>query len=290
MSEKEIGMSKKLEMAQDNQKSIKKEDKLKENLKDVKNIYLVMSGKGGVGKSTVAAAIAAGLAVRGNKVGIIDCDMHGPSIPAIFGISEIRPGIENNKIAPIYPISNLSVMSIGFLLEDDDQPVIWRGPVKSGAIRQFFEEVEWGNLDYLIVDLPPGTGDEPLGIAQMLTTEINGAIIVTIPQDIALKSVRKSLTFLEKLNIKPYGIVKNMDGLVCPKCNEKIHVFGSDTGSVEKASEDYNVPVLAKLPLDPEFSEAEEKGEIIRWMMKESAWKSAITPLLDKIEEDNLNS
>lgn len=259
-------------------------ERIRENLKDVKCVFAVMSGKGGVGKSTVAAALAAGLAIRGNRVGLVDCDIHGPSIPMIFGLNGMRPGVENDKLTPVYPISNLGIMSIGFLLENDDQPIIWRGPVKMGAIRQFFEEVLWGNLDFLIIDLPPGTGDEPLSIAQ-LVPDIAGAVIVTIPQELALTSVRKSLTFLNKVDIKPLGIVKNMDGIVCPNCDHKIPLFGSDTGGVEKAAEDYGISILAKLPLDPSFSEAEEKGEIVRWMMRDSLWKDGLTPLLDKIEQ-----
>ena len=239
-------------------KEMKKEDKMKkvrENLGKVKNIIVVMSGKGGVGKSTVSAALAAGLAVRGNHVGLADCDMHGPSIPMIFGLDGAEPDVENEQLVPVSPIPNLKIISIGFLLPDNDQPVIWRGPAKMGAIKQFFEDVAWGDLDYLIVDLPPGTGDEPLSVIQQVPG-IDGAIIVTIPQDVALSSVRKSLTFLNKMNVHPIGIIDNMDGLVCPHCQETIDVFGSS--GVEKAAADFGVPVLAKLPLDPAFSKAEE--------------------------------
>lgn len=267
-----------------NTKEMEKEDKLRKvrnNLKDVKNIFVVMSGKGGVGKSTVSAALAAGLAARGNYVGLADCDMHGPSIPMIFGLEGAEPDVEDGMLVPVTPVPSLKLMSIAFLLPDRDQPVIWRGPAKMGAIKQFFEDVAWGNLDYLIVDLPPGTGDEPLSVLQQVPG-IDGAFIVTIPQDVALASVRKSLSFLNKMEVRPLGIIDNMDGLVCPHCHETIDVFGSS--GVEKASQDFSVPILAKLPLDPSFSKAEESGKIIEWMMADSPWKKAFDDVLDEAE------
>ncbi|WNY27480.1 Mrp/NBP35 family ATP-binding protein [Methanolapillus ohkumae] len=261
-----------------------KEDKLHENLALVKNIFVVMSGKGGVGKSTVAAALATGLALRGNHVGLADCDFHGPSIPMLFGISGEDLTTAGDKLIPARPAENLNlgVISIGLLLPDDDTPVIWRGPAKTSAIRQFFEDVAWGNLDYLIIDLPPGTGDEPLGIMQLLQN-LNGAIVVTIPQDIALTSVRKSLTFLQKLNVKPVGIVSNMDGIICPHCDEKIILFSE--GGLAKAAQDFHTEILARLPMDPEFSKAQESGKMIEWMTQNSEWKNNFEKVLDIIEK-----
>ncbi len=250
----------------------------------IKNVFVVMSGKGGVGKSTVACALAAGLAIRGNHVGLMDCDMHGPSVPAIFGITQEDLQVADEKMIPAKPEPNLNlgVISIGLLLPDDDTPVIWRGPAKAGAIRQFFTDVEWGNLDYLIIDLPPGTGDEPLGIMQLLPKN-NGAIIVTIPQDIALTSVRKSLTFLQKLDVPLTGIVSNMDGLVCPHCDEKIELYGSD--GIDKAAADFGAAILARLPMDPAFSRAQEEGKMVEWMMKESVWTQNFRNVLDTVEK-----
>lgn len=249
----------------------------------IKNVFVVMSGKGGVGKSTVACALAAGLAIRGNHVGLMDCDMHGPSVPAIFGLNPEDLQVIDEKMIPVKPNPNLNlgVISIGLLLPDDDTPVIWRGPAKAGAIRQFFTDVEWGHLDYLIIDLPPGTGDEPLGIMQLLPKN-NGAVIVTIPQDIALTSVRKSLTFLQKLDVPLVGIVSNMDGLICPHCDEAIDLYSS--GGLEKAAADFGAEILARLPMDPSFSKAQEEGKIVEWMIQASAWTQNFRNVLDIVE------
>ncbi|WNY25317.1 Mrp/NBP35 family ATP-binding protein [Methanolapillus millepedarum] len=261
-----------------------KGEKISENLALVQNIFVVMSGKGGVGKSTVAAALAAGLALRGNHVGLADCDFHGPTIPAIFGMTGENLSVIDNKMIPVRPAENvhLGIISIGLLLPDDDMPVIWRGPAKTSAIHQFFEDVDWGNLDYLIIDLPPGTGDEPLGIVQLIKN-LTGAVVVTIPQDVALASVRKSLTFLQKVDVEPVGIVSNMDGIVCPHCDEKIALFGAE--GVQKAAKDFNTTVLAQLPLDPEFSKAQEDGKMLEWMMKDSVWKTNFEKVLDAVEK-----
>lgn len=253
------------------------------DMNNIKNVFVVMSGKGGVGKSTVACALAAGLAVSGNHVGLMDCDMHGPSVPSIFGIQKEELQVIGEKMIPVRPAQNLNlgVISIGLLLPDDDTPVIWRGPAKAGAIRQFFTDVEWGNLDYLIIDLPPGTGDEPLGIMQLLPKN-NGAVIVTIPQDIALTSVRKSLTFLQKLEVPLTGIVSNMDGLVCPHCNEEIELYSS--AGIEKAAADFQAAILARLPMDPAFSKAQEEGKMVEWMMSDSEWTKRFRAVLDAVE------
>ncbi|MCL2141403.1 MAG: Mrp/NBP35 family ATP-binding protein [Methanimicrococcus sp.] len=253
------------------------------DISGIQKIFIVMSGKGGVGKSTVACALAAGLALRGNHVGLADCDFHGPSVPAIFGIDKEDLQVVDEKMIPVRPQHNLNlgVISIGLLLPDDDTPVIWRGPAKAGAMRQFFTDVDWGQLDYLIIDLPPGTGDEPLGIIQLLP-KIDGAIIVTIPQEIALASVRKSLTFIQKLDVPLIGIVSNMDGFICPHCHEEVEVFSTD--DVQKAANDFEGKILAKLPIDPAFSKAQEKGEMIPWMMKDSEWKKKFQDVLDTVE------
>ncbi|MCQ1534164.1 Mrp/NBP35 family ATP-binding protein [Methanosarcina sp. KYL-1] len=258
------------------------EPKIVVNLRRIKRKIMVMSGKGGVGKSTVAANLAAGLALRGFQVGLLDCDIHGPTVPIIFGLESERPEVDEHGILPIQVFSNLSVMSVGFLLEDKDSPIIWRGPVKMGAIKQFLEEVYWGELDFLIIDLPPGTGDEPLSVAQLIPN-CDGSVVVTTPQDVALVSVRKSIRFSDKLKVPVIGIVDNMNGLVCPHCGELIEVFGS--GGVEKASNDFNVPVLAKLPIEPKVAEMEDKGTVIQGLDHSTEWQKNFEKVVDAIQK-----
>lgn len=258
------------------------EPKIIVNLRRIKRKIMVMSGKGGVGKSTVAANLAAGLALHGYKVGLLDCDIHGPTIPTIFGVESEKPKVDERGIIPVQTLPNLAVMSIGFLLENKDSPVIWRGPAKMGAIKQFLEEVYWGELDFLIIDLPPGTGDEPLSVAQLIPT-CDGSILVTTPQDVALISVRKSINFSSKLNIPIIGLVDNMNGLVCPHCGELINVFGE--GGVEKASGDFDIPVLAKLPIEPKVAEMEDKGTIMQGLEHNSEWQKNFDLVVNAVEK-----
>jgi len=258
------------------------EPKIVVNLRRIKRKIMVMSGKGGVGKSTIAANLAAGLALRGYRVGLLDCDIHGPTVPTIFGLESSRPEVNEQGIIPVQVFSNLSVMSVGFLLENKDSPVIWRGPAKMGAIKQFLEEVFWGELDYLIIDLPPGTGDEPLSVAQLIPN-CDGSVIVTTPQDVALVSVRKSINFSSKLNVPVIGIVDNMNGLVCPHCGEMINVFGS--GGVEKASKDFNVPILAELPIEPKVAEMEDKGTVLQGIDHSTEWQKNFELVVDSVEK-----
>ncbi|WP_094226830.1 Mrp/NBP35 family ATP-binding protein [Methanolobus psychrotolerans] len=257
------------------------EPKLIRNMRAIKKKIMVMSGKGGVGKSTVAANLAARLAERGHKVGLLDADIHGPSIPKMFGIEEQRPTVDENGIVPIKITENLVVMSVALLLEDRDAPVIWRGPAKMGAIKQFLQDVSWGKLDYLIVDLPPGTGDEPLSIAQLIE-KMEGAVIVTTPQDVALVSVRKSIKFAEILKVPVIGIIENMSGIICPHCNEMIELFGK--GGVEKASVDFNVPVLGELPMDPKIAEIEDNGKVYTDINEEMLWGKSFAAIVDAVE------
>jgi ATP-binding protein involved in chromosome partitioning len=258
------------------------EPKIVVNLRRIKRKIMVMSGKGGVGKSTISANLAAGLALRGYRVGLLDCDIHGPTIPTVFGLESARPEVNEQGIIPVPVFSNLSVMSVGFLLENKDSPIIWRGPAKMGAIKQFLEEVYWGELDFLIIDLPPGTGDEPLSVAQLIP-KCDGSVVVTTPQDVALISVRKSINFSAKLNVPVIGLVDNMNGLVCPHCGEMINVFG--TGGVEKASQDFNIPVLAKLPIEPKVAEMEDKGTIIQGLDHSTEWQKNFELVVDAVEK-----
>ncbi len=229
-----------------------------ENLKGVKHKIIVMSGKGGVGKSTVAVNLAAGLAKKGRKVGLLDADMHGPSVPKMLGLPNLPLNIdESGKIVPAMFGASIKVVSIAFLLKDKDSPVIWRGPVKMGAIKQFLEEVAWGELDYLIIDLPPGTGDEPLSMAQLIPSP-DGTIIVTTPQDVALLSVRKSINFAKAVGLRTLGLVENMYGMKCPHCGKEIKLF--EDGGVERAVKDLTIPILGKLPIDPEIAKSGDDG------------------------------
>lgn len=259
------------------------EPKIIVNLRRIKRKIMIMSGKGGVGKSTVAANLAAGLALRGYRVGLLDCDIHGPTIPTIFGLESQTPDVNEEGILPIQVLPNLSLMSVGFLLGDQDSPIIWRGPAKMGAIKQFLEEVNWGALDFLIIDLPPGTGDEPLSVAQLIP-ECDGSVLVTTPQDVALISVRKSIKFSEKLKVPVIGLVDNMHGLICPHCGKPIEVFGS--GGVEKASKDFNVPVLARLPIEPKVAEMEDKGTVVQYLLEYSTeWQENFEAVVTAVEK-----
>lgn len=226
----------------------------------VKKKYVVMSGKGGVGKSTVSVNLAVSLALQGKKVGLLDVDIHGPSIPTMLGLHNISLTGSEEKIDPVLVegIPNLKVMSVGFLLETEDAPVIWRGPMKNSIIKQFLKDVVWGELDYLIIDCPPGTGDEPLSVIQLLG-KADGAIIVTTPQDVSSVDVSKNINFAEQMKIPVTGIVENMSGFVCPHCNEVTYIFKEGGG--KKLAEKYNLPFLGSIPLDPALGEAGDSGK-----------------------------
>lgn len=229
-----------------------------ENLKNVKHKLIVMSGKGGVGKSTVAVNLAVSLAKKGKTVGILDADMHGPSVPKLLGMSNLPLTInDKERIVPFKVAPSLKVISIAFLLRDPDSPVIWRGPIKMGAIKQFLEEVEWGALDYLIIDLPPGTGDEPLSVAQ-LVPDPDGAVIVTTPQEVALISVRKSINFAKAVGLRPIGLIENMSGMKCPHCGKDIKLFND--GGAESTAKEHGIPLLGKLPLSVSIANSGDSG------------------------------
>jgi ATP-binding protein involved in chromosome partitioning len=224
---------------------------------DVKHVILVLSGKGGVGKSTVSVNLAFALANQGKNVGLLDLDFHGPNIPKMLGIEDQRPAVLAHTIEPVHVTGNLSVISMAFLLPDTSTPVVWRGPMKMGAIQQFLAEVNWGPLDFLVVDLPPGTGDEALTIAQ-LAPNVRGAVIVTTPQEVAAMDAIKAAKFIEKLDLPVIGIIENMSGMICPHCGETIDLFSRGGG--KKAAEDLGVPYLGAIPLDPEMVKAGDEG------------------------------
>ena len=235
----------------------KQQEAIIHNLGKIKHIIVVLSGKGGVGKSTVSTNLALMLSQQGYSVGLLDCDMHGPTIPTMLGLENTRITQSNDSLKPIQATEHLKVLSMGFLINSQDDAIIWRGPMKMGAIRQLIGDFDWGNLEYLIIDLPPGTGDEPLSIAQIIP-KITGSIIVTTPQDVALVSVRKSITFVKKLNIPVIGIIENMSGFTCPHCGKKVDIFKSGGG--KKAAEDYNLSFLGEIPLDPAIVETGDNG------------------------------
>ncbi len=222
---------------------------LKNQMGRIKQKLLVMSGKGGVGKSTVSVNLALSLAQAGHKVGLLDIDLHGPSIPTLLGMQGQKLMAEaDNSIAPIWVSDNLAVVSIGLILENNTDPVIWRGPMKYGMIQQFLRDVRWGDLDVLVVDSPPGTGDEPLAIAEMIGSGAR-AVLVTTPQDVAVNDVRRSVSFCHALNLEIAGIVENMSGLVCPHCEKIVEVF--KTGGGEKLATEMQTAFLGRIPLDP---------------------------------------
>ncbi|KAJ8387086.1 hypothetical protein AAFF_G00160260 [Aldrovandia affinis] len=235
---------------------------IKENLALVKHKILVLSGKGGVGKSTFSANLAHGLARDvSNEVALLDVDICGPSIPRIMGLEGEQVHQSGSGWSPVYVEDNLAVMSIGFLLSGPDDAVIWRGPKKNGMIKQFLRDVDWGELDYLIVDTPPGTSDEHLSIVQYLSgAGIDGAILITTPQEISLQDVRKEIRFCQKVKLPIIGVVENMSGFVCPKCKNTSQIFPPTTGGAEKMCADLDLPLLGRIPLDPRIGRSCDEG------------------------------
>jgi len=255
---------------------------LKKRMGSVKHKLLVLSGKGGVGKSTVAVNLAVSLALAGKRVGLLDIDVHGPSIPKLLHL-EGKP-VEGSEegILPVEYGENLKVMSIGFLMPQGEQAVIWRGPMKHGVIRQFLAQTLWGELDFLVVDSPPGTGDEPLSIAQFLAGQAK-AVVVTTPQDVALADVRKSILFCRKLELPVLGVVENMSGFACPHCGKVSHIFKAGGG--EEMAKAMEVPFLGRVPIDPDVVASCDAGEPYVDRYKDSpaaeAFRKVIAPILE---------
>lgn len=248
----------------------------------IRHRVAVMSGKGGVGKTTVAVNLAIALSAIGKSVGILDADVHGPNIPKMLGLNGRGPVMGERGPVPITSSENIKVMSMAFMLPDEDTPVVWRGPVKHTVFKQFLSEVDWGDLDYLIVDLPPGTGDEPLSIAQLLGEPL-WAVVVTTPQDVALLDSRKSVVFGRTLNLNVLGMVENMSGLTCPHCGERIDLF--KTGGGERSSRDLNVPFLGAIPIDPKVVTGGDNGTPVCVMSPDSPTASAFRSLARRVQE-----
>ncbi len=226
------------------------EGAIKERLTHIGHTFVVLSGKGGVGKSTVAVNLALSLSALGFRVGILDTDIHGPSVPKLIGLSGERLQVRGEEILPFTAFNDIKVVSMGLLLDTNDSAVIWRGPMKANVIRQFFGNVAWGDLDYLIVDSPPGTGDEPLSVCQLLSADKSSAIIVTTPQEVATIDVEKSITFCRQLSLPISGIIENMSGFVCPHCGQEVDVFSKGGGS--RLAQRFDIPFLGAIPLDPD--------------------------------------
>lgn len=264
-------------------------------MESIAHKFLVLSGKGGVGKSSIAVNLAVWLAAQGQNVGLLDIDIHGPSVPKLLDIEKSVVQAVGNKITPILYSDTLKVMSIGLLLQNETDALIWRGPMKHNVIRQFLSDVSWGNLDYLVVDCPPGTGDEPLSVVQLLwpdksknttlsssTTNDSGAVIITTPQQLAVVDVKKCITFCRQLNLPVLGVIENMSGFVCPHCHRTTDIFAADGG--KQMAQDSDVPFLGSIPVDAEFVSACDSGRPFIHQSSESptaaALISAFEPLL----------
>jgi Mrp family chromosome partitioning ATPase len=240
-----------------NEEQKAQDERLKQRMAGIKHKVIVLSGKGGVGKTTVSVNMALALSQKGYKVGLLDTDIHGPNIPKMLGVEGARLIGRDDGIEPFQADTNMWVVSLSMAGHEPDTPVIWRGPLKIGVIKQFLADVHWGELDYLIIDSPPGTGDEPLTVLQLIP-ELEGSVVVTTPQQVAILDSRKSINFSRQLNIPVLGVVENMSGLLCPHCGEEIPVFGKNGG--KEAAAEMEVPFLGAIPIDQGLMEAEDEG------------------------------
>ncbi|RKX59407.1 MAG: ATP-binding protein [Thermodesulfobacteriota bacterium] len=254
----------------------------KPSLENIKKKIIVLSGKGGVGKTTVSTNLAVGLAFKGLKIGLLDIDIHGPNVPKMLGLDGLRPSLIEDKLCPVFFENKLKVVSIGFLLPSEDQPVVWRGPLKHKALKEFVYNTEWGELDCLVIDSPPGTGDEILSIIHILN-KLDGAIIVATPQKVALSDIRKTITFCKDVNIPILGIIENMSGFVCPKCGTTWEIF--PTGGAEKIAKELKIPFLGKIPIDPQVSKGSDEGKPIVLNYPDSAPGKAFKEIIEKIKD-----
>ena len=253
---------------------------VKATLNQITHKLMVMSGKGGVGKSSVSVNLATALATKGFHVGLMDVDIHGPDIPRMLGLTEDLTVNGAKRIIPARYSRKLSVVSIEALMPDKDAAIIWRGPAKHGIIRQFVGDVDWGPLDYLIIDAPPGTGDEPLTVAQLIPDA--RAVVVTTPQEVALADVRKSIHFCKQVNMDILGLVENMSGYVCPTCGDTLDIFGSGGG--ERTAHAEGVPFLGRIPLDPALVSFGDRGRSIQVEAPASPVAQAFKSLADQVE------
>lgn len=271
-----------VEDAQKQQKAKTKQDAaVDESLKKIKNKYIVLSGKGGVGKTSTSVNLSMALANKGFQVGIMDVDLHGPDVPRMLGLKGMLDLSKNNKLNPIRYSDNLKVVSIESMIASKDDAIIWRGPLKYSAIRQFIGEVEWGELDFLIIDSPPGTGDEPLTVAQTILDA--KAIIVTTPQEVSLADVRKSISFCRTVKMDILGLIENMSGFSCPHCNKMVDLFGSGGG--EKTAVTAGIPFLGRIPFDPNVVSCGDNGVSIQEKYADTTVARAFIELAEKISK-----
>lgn len=253
--------------------------KVSKTLSRIKNRLLIFSGKGGVGKSTVAANLALAFSQKKLKVGLMDVDIHGPNLAKFLGVEDKRLDISPEGIKPVEINDHLSLISMAFLIQDPNLPIIWRGPMKMKAIQQFLGDVNWGDLDWLVIDSPPGTGDEPLSVAQLIPA--TGAIVVTTPQEVSLLDSRKAVSFAWKLNLKVFGIIENMSGMVCPHCGQKIELF--KVGGGQRAALELGVPFLGRIPLDPQIVTLGDEGRPFVTEQPDSEASQAFMKIVEKV-------
>jgi ATP-binding protein involved in chromosome partitioning len=261
------------------------ERRIKTRMAKIKHKLAILSGKGGVGKSTIAANLAIAFAHKSYRVGILDADIHGPSIPKMLGLrgQELMASrIEGLGIFPVRGPFDIKVVSMDFLLQSDETPVIWRGPAKIGVIRQFLADVVWGDLDFLLIDLPPGTGDEPLSVMQLIPN-IDGVLMVTAPSEVSQIVVKRAIGFTKELHVPLIGIIENMSGFVCPKCGAEFDILGAGGG--RRMSEELNVPFLGRIPIDQNVCEDSDKGTPFVIQHAESLTAKAFMEVVGKIEE-----
>ncbi len=264
-------------MAERIKQSKETEKRIAEKMKKIKHKLMVLSGKGGVGKTTVAVNLAATLALKGYKVGLLDADIHGPNVPKMLGVQDAKLMVnEEQKIVPVEPIPNLKVISIQMALPQDDLPVVWRGPLKHKAIQQLLDDVAWGELDYLIIDMPPGTGDESLSVSQLIP-DLDGMLIVVTPQEVAILDGTKAINFAKQMNKKVVGVIENMAG----------EIFGHGGG--KKVAEKYSVPFLGSIPMDSNIVKCGDTGTPFVLEYKDSeaakAFEEVVTNLQKVLEE-----
>jgi ATP-binding protein involved in chromosome partitioning len=259
------------------------ESLLSVRMKKIKHKIAIISGKGGVGKTVTAVNLAIAFAMQdhNNRVGLLDADIHGPCVPKMLGMMGQKMKVIPLGAFPALGPLGVKVVSMQFLLESTEIPVVWRGPLKRKAIRQFLEEVLWGELDYLLIDLPPGTGDEPLSVLKLLP-DMDGVIIVTIPSEVSQNVVGKAITFARLLKAPVIGVVENMSGFVCPECGTETHIFNSGGG--EKVSHEFSVPFLGKIPLDPRICEASDLGHAFIMENPDSPASKAFMEIVEKIK------
>lgn len=257
---------------------------LKKRMQKIKHKIAIISGKGGVGKTLTAVNLAISFALNGheNRIGLLDADLHGPSVPKMLGLEGQKLRVGPVGAFPVLGPLGIRVVSMVFVLEGTEVPVIWRGPLKMRAIQQFLTDIVWGELDFLFIDLPPGTGDEPLSVMKLLP-ELDGVIIVTIPSEVSQNVVEKSITFSRRLNIPIIGIIENMSGFVCPTCSTETHIFRSGGG--EKVAKKYNIPFLGKIPIDPRICVASDSGNPFVMENPDTPAAKSFAQIVEKIKK-----